>query len=156
MKYSIDTSALLDGWHRYYPPDIFPPLWAKLEALIRAGDLRATEEVLQELLRKDDEVAEWATKNRELFVPVDEEIQLALAEILGRFDRLVNTQRNRSMADPWVIALAKVHEATVVTGEVPSGNLSRPKIPDVCQELEIPCMNLLRLFREERWVFQQL
>jgi hypothetical protein len=24
VRYSIDTSAILDGWRRYYPPDVFP------------------------------------------------------------------------------------------------------------------------------------
>lgn len=154
MKYSIDTSALLDGWRRYYPPDIFPPLWARLEELIRAGSLGATEEVLHELQKKDDGVATWAQQNGTLFVPIDHEVQLALADILQRFERLVNTQRNRSMADPWVIALAHVRNCSVVTGETPSGSLKRPKIPDVCHALEIPCINLLQLFREEGWVFR--
>src|ERR1022692_867540 len=34
--YCIDTSALVDGWIRYYPPDVFPPLWTKLEDMIHA------------------------------------------------------------------------------------------------------------------------
>lgn len=106
------------------------------------------------MLKKDDEVAKWAQQHTKLFIPIDDEIQLALAEILQRFTRLVNTQRNRSMADPWVIALAQVRDCTVVTGEAPSGNLDRPKIPDVCQALGIRCINLLKLFREERWVLR--
>jgi hypothetical protein len=46
VKYSIDTSAILDGSVRYYPPEVFPALWARIERLIEAGALRATEEVL--------------------------------------------------------------------------------------------------------------
>lgn len=153
MRYSIDTSAILDGWRRYYPPDVFPPLWTKLEELIREGDLGATVEVLLELEKKDDEVADWARRHSDLFIPIDADIQIALVEILQRFSRLVNTQRNRSMADPWVIALARVRGCTVITGEAPSGNLDRPKIPDVCRALDIRCISLLQLFREERWVF---
>ena len=56
MRYSIDTSAILEAWRRQYPPDVIPALWDGLDSLIRSGDLRATEEVLHELERKDDEV----------------------------------------------------------------------------------------------------
>lgn len=42
MRYSIDTSAILDGWRRHYPPDVFPGLWTRMEGLIVAGHLRAS------------------------------------------------------------------------------------------------------------------
>lgn len=154
MKYSIDTSALLDGWRRYYSPDVFPGLWTRLQGLIEGGSLRATVEVLSELEKKDDEVYKWAQANGEMFVPIDEETQVALTVVLQNYPRLVNTQRARSTADPWVIALGLINGCTVITGEQPSNNLQRPKIPDVCQDLGVQCMNLLQLFREEGWVFR--
>jgi hypothetical protein len=46
VKYSVDTGALLDGWLRYYPPDVFPSVWAKLDELIEDKILVASEEVL--------------------------------------------------------------------------------------------------------------
>ena len=39
MKYSIDTSSILDAWTRYYPPDVMPGLWKQLEELIDNGQL---------------------------------------------------------------------------------------------------------------------
>ena len=54
MKYSIDTSSILTGWRRTYPPDIFPTLWEKLDELIAEQILIATEEVLHELEKKDN------------------------------------------------------------------------------------------------------
>ena len=154
MAYSIDTSAILDGWRRYYPPDVFPQLWEEMRGLIQRGRLLAVEEVLHEIKRKDDEVADWVVRNQRLIVPLDGAIQIAVAEILNRFDRLVNTQRNRSLADPWVIALAQTRDLTVVTGERETGKLTRPMIPDVCRALGIRYINLLQLFREEGWVFR--
>jgi hypothetical protein len=153
VKYSIDTSAILDGWVRYYPPDIFPPLWRKLEQLADSGHLRASEEVLRELEKKDDDVHAWARERDRMFVSVDDEIQVAVADLLGRFPRLVNTQRDRSMGDPWVIALAQVHSCIVVTGEQNRGTTDRPRIPDVCDAIGIRSISLLGLIREEKWVF---
>ncbi len=151
--YCIDTSALLDGWTRYYPPDVFPVLWERLEQLIAEGRLITTEEVLIELEKKDDEVHAWAREHREMFQPIDEDTQVAIVELLDRYERLVNTQKNRSMADPWVVALAQTRKCVVVSGEKRSGNLARPKIPDVCDALGIAAIDLLEMIRKEGWRF---
>ena len=37
----------------------FPGLWRHLEALVRSGDLRASEEVMYELGKKDDDALAW-------------------------------------------------------------------------------------------------
>ena len=65
--YSIDTSAVLDGWIRYYPPDVFGTVWAHLEQLGRSGQLFATEEVIVELEKKDEAAHAWS--KRSLTVP---------------------------------------------------------------------------------------
>lgn len=50
---------------------------------------------------------EWAKNHKAaLFVPIDEEQQQHVATILARYERLVDTRKNRSAADPFVIALA--------------------------------------------------
>lgn len=153
MRYSIDTSAILDGWARYYPPDVFPGLWEHLDELIGEGRLIATEEVLHELERKDDAASAWAKVRPQLFVPIDADIQAAVTAILEQFEKLVDTRANRSAADPFVIALAQIKHCAVVTGEKATKNLDRPNIPDVCQELKLPCLSLLQLIRTEKWVF---
>lgn len=155
MRYSVDTSALLDGWRRYYPPDVFPALWERLDGLIGLGHFRATEEVLEELKRKDDEIYAWAAERREsLFVPLDEAIQVEVAAILANHKKLVDTRQNRSAADPFVIALARLESCTVVTGERPTGSSERPNIPDVCGALGVRCIGLLELIRSEGWAFR--
>lgn len=100
MRYSVDTSALLDGWRRYYPPDVMPGLWSRLDDLISDGSLRATEEVLIELERKDDDVHEWAKKRMALFIALDERIQIAVTEILSVHEKLLDTRSGRSAAIP--------------------------------------------------------
>ena len=153
MKYSIDTSAILDGWRRYYPPDRFPSVWRNLERLIAARDLCATEEVLIELKKKDDDVYKWAREQDGLFLPIDEATQKSVANILSAYPRLVDAKKNRSTADPFVIAVAQVNGLAVVSGEIPSNNLEKPKIPDVCSAIGIRHIRLLELFALERWRF---
>ena len=81
----------------------------------------------------------------------DGEIQGVVAEILAAHQRLVDERRNRSKGDPFVIALATRKGFAVVTGEKASGNLQKPKIPDVCGALNVKCIGLLDLFREQGW-----
>ncbi len=153
--YCVDTSALLDGWVRHYPPDVFPALWSRIDQLIEDGRLIATVEVLVEIERKDDDLFAWVKKRKDaLFIQIDEPIQLVVADILAQFPKLVDTRRNRSAADPFVIALAQFRSATVVTGERPTNTPHRPNIPDVCSARSIPCIPLLKLIRNERWIFK--
>jgi hypothetical protein len=153
VKYSIDTSAILDGWTRYYPPDRFPSVWRNIEVLIASRSLCGTDEVLIELKKKDDDVYKWARNQHGLFLPIDEPTQRAVAQILSDYPRLVDTRKNRSTADPFVIAVAQVNGLTVVSGEIPSNNLLKPKIPDVCSAMGIKHIRLLELFGLEGWKF---
>lgn len=152
--YVIDTSALLDGWVRNYPPDVFPSLWSHLEEMIKTQELLAPDEVLLELGQKDDDVHKWAKANSAMFVPLDEDVQNATQEILIQFPRLVGAMKDRNRADPFVIALAKVKHAIVVTGEKSSGTGDRPRIPNVCDHFSIGYRTLLQLIRDKGWTFR--
>lgn len=153
MKYSIDTSGILDGW-RHYPPDVFPPVWDRFDALIASGTARASDEVLRESKKKEgDEIYSWCAKRPAMFLPLDARIQTAVAEILSKHPRLVESGGRRSAADPFVIAVAYVHDCAVVTGENASGTISKPRIPDVCAALGIEVLSFLGVFRREGWTF---
>lgn len=151
-SYSIDTSALLDGYTRYYAPDVFSGVWKRLAEFAQSGGFVAVEEVKVELEKKaPDEVYGWV-KRHLLFVPLDTQVQRAAMEILAGHPRLVMKGKSRSIADPFVIAVARVYACKVVTGEL-RRNLSRPNIPDVCEALGVPWTNLLGMFREQNWEF---
>jgi hypothetical protein len=154
VRYSLDTSSLVESWRRYYPPDVFPSLWQEhLPTLVASGDLRATEEVRTELERQDDELLEWAAAQAGLFIEVDEQVQRGVRDILVTYANLVDANRGRSGADPFVIALAQVNACSVVTEEKPR-SLLHPKIPDVCAGLGIACVNMLALIREQGWRYR--
>ena len=154
--YSFDTSAIVNGWRKNYPPDVFPPLWEKLDELIDSGKVIAISEVLVELEKQDDEVYVWAKRRRKMFLEIDTDIQIAVAEIMRRFPRLVDTSRSRSAADPFVIALARVKGCAVVTEESMSGSIVKPRIPDVCSVMGIRAIRLLQVVREQGWVFKDM
>jgi len=154
LKYSIDTSAILEAWRRRYPPDVFPAVWKRFEGVIDQGELGASEEVFLEIERRDDEVHAWAkARKAKLFVAIDEEQQGHVSAILDKHERLVDTRKNRSAADPFVIALAIAKGCAVVTAEAATGKPERPNIPDVCSGMGVRSLNLVEFFRDEGWRF---
>lgn len=156
MKYSLDTSAFLDGWLRNYPPETFKTLWDKLiPSLIESGDLRATDRLVVELERQDDDAHEWVKSHSGLIIPTDKAIQLRVRKILRDFPNLTKTYQRgtRSGGDPFVIALAEKEGLKVVAGEKASNNPNKPKIPDVCSALGIETLSFLELIQEQRWTF---
>jgi hypothetical protein len=86
-----------------------------------------------------------------MIVALDTEIQKLVAALLAAHPRLVDTRKNRSSGDPFVIGLAQARGLTVVTGERASGVIAKPNIPDVCLALGIDCINVLSMFRNEGW-----
>jgi len=153
MPYCIDTSGWLDGWERYYPPDVFPTLWTNIDASINAGEIFSSEEVYAELEKKADELHDWVKNRKHMLVPLSEEIQLIAVDLLRDYPRLVDTLRGRSKADPFVIATAIERNAVVVTGEPVTGKMNKPRIPDVCQAKGTRCITFLQMIRELKLSF---
>jgi hypothetical protein len=91
---------------------------------------------------------------RDLFVPLDPDIQLSVKEILRQHPRLVGIGSGRSAADPFVIALADARSGVVVSEETRTGNLGRPRIPDVCDAMGVRCITLIQYIAEQGWIFR--
>lgn len=150
--YCIDTSSLIAAWQERYPIENFPPFWTKMDALIEAGGLIAPIEVLTEVSKRSDELHAWLKARPSMFRELDDATQIAAGEVLARFPRLVGERKLRTSADPFVIALARVEDLTLVTDEKPTGSAARPNIPDVCTALGMTAIGVLDLIKAERWI----
>ena len=149
--YSLDASSLIEAYHSY-PMDRFPSLWNKLEKIIKNDRLKMFELVFDEV--KDEEIKEWyEEKHLKSLIRVSiDQIDQNRAKAL--IPRLVDPNTGESGGDPWVIALAqKFQNGVVVTQEKVSRNVDKPKIPNVCSDLGIECINILGLIRREDWIF---
>jgi hypothetical protein len=107
--------------------------------------------IVIELERKDDEIHKWVKARESMIVSIDEKIQGHAGHLMLKYPRLVDTKKNRSGCDPWVIALAQARDLTVVTAEKASSSLLKPKIPDVCRDLGVPCIEIIDFFRQQGW-----
>jgi hypothetical protein len=142
LRYSVDTSALIDYWRRY-PPEVFPGLLERLTGLFREEVAVAARDVREELEAGGNSLWQWARQNVR-FIEADEEIQQAVVAIQAVHPELSGQNRARC-ADPFVVALAKTRSLTVVTHE------KITRLPQVCEKLGVPCCDLVGMFRTEGW-----
>jgi hypothetical protein len=138
----FDTSAYLNGWRDHYRPDTFPSVWKVIYGAMSDGRIITPREVLNELTRKDDEVAAWAKQLASLFVEPGEEVQREAGQIYA----MLPNPGLRDGADPFVIAEAKVRGLTVATYEGrnfggPTKNWAK-RMPGICQNLGVSCCTL--------------
>jgi len=153
LLYSFDTSVMINGRRDLLPPDLFPTLWTKIEGMIAAGAIRAIDVVRDELGRKDDTTKDWATNQVDLFLPLDQDIQVATREVLAEHPKLVGKGGQRNLADSFVIGLARARSSIVVTQETRTNNLEKPRIPDVCGAMGVRCVDLVGFIRDQGWSF---
>lgn len=150
--YSFDTSAIINGRRDIFLPETFGFVWDGIEQMVAEGTVRAVDEVKYELNRKDDGASRWSKRCKRFFLPLDHDIQRATVEILAEHPRLLGVGGSgpRNAADPFVVALAQARGGTVVTQETPR-NISKPRIPDVCDAVGIPWMTLPQFVNAQGW-----
>jgi hypothetical protein len=152
VSYCIDTSSLIAAWEERYPIDHFPNFWKLLEKAIEDGKILAPVAVLDETEKKSKELHEWLKDHDGMFVELEEDVQLAVRDILASHPRLVMEKKQRYAADPFIIAIAKLKGFMIVTEERPTGNLNRPNMPDVCSDYGLRYISLLQLIKNENWI----
>jgi hypothetical protein len=159
--YSIDTCVFLDIWcpaeMSMFSKHKLPELWGHIEKRIEEGKIIASKEVLDELERNaSDELKEWLDKHKDMFV--FDRVQLEKAELLinnfyAKYKRGYKPEIGDA-ADPFVIATAMVHKAVVLTQEAVQGphnpsEVKAPKIPTVCSNYGVECVNIQGFIERE-------
>lgn len=156
MIYVFDTSSIRSLQHFY--PSVFKTIWGGLDTLIQQQNLISTREVWNELERQNvsADVLAWAKQNKQIFTtPAAAELQF-VAQIfqIKHFQSLIGEQqrlKGTPVADPFVIACAKIKGGTVVTEERLKPTAA--KIPNVCQHFNVPCIDLERFMQQQDWAF---
>jgi hypothetical protein len=154
--YSIDTSALIDWWIRYYPPATFRGLVPRMESLIAEGRLHASREVQEEIFYENEGLREWLRAQVDLFVESNEAIQRVVSELMAQYHDHEKPDKGINGADPFVIGLAATQkpEAWIVVHAEKPGSAENPKIPWVCNNFQpapIQHMNFLQMIVAEGW-----
>ncbi|MBN1539841.1 MAG: DUF4411 family protein [Candidatus Thermoplasmatota archaeon] len=129
-------------------------MWQDIEDLIKEGTIRSPQEVYDELSIKDDDIFSWAKKHSELFIEMDQNQIDEVFSLMAKYPNMIDPSKTRTDADPFVIALAKNTNATVVTYETQVGmNAKRIKIPNVCVLEGIRYIDPLAFLRELKLLY---
>lgn len=163
MRYCLDSNTLIEAKNIHYAMDFCPAFWDMVDAH-SADTLFSIAQVYDELVKGEDELAQWVKGRKEsgLFVPADDEATqqefAKIANFVAENYAQEQAEYFLSGADPWLIAKCKTAEATLVTKEVPAPGAKRVKIPNICQEFGVsfvPTHEMIRALNA-RYVLEQL
>lgn len=156
MIYVFDTNSV--SVLRNYYPGQFPSLWNGLDALVQRGDVLSVREVRNELGRRElsPTLDTWIAARAGMFPPPDADEMRFVAAIFGvaHFQALIGLQQRLKglpVADPFVIASAKVRGGCVVTEEKLKPNAA--KIPNVCEHFGVRWTSLEGFMHQQGWSF---
>lgn len=156
-NYTIDNNILARLCDNY-PRDIFLSFWERFESYAENKRFILHQEVRNELIAKkgsDDEYFQYIDKLG-LFLTAEKSYsvqnQNIVKEIAQRkqfvFDGVVN---KTNWADPWLIALARNNNLSIITSENPDPK--RDKLPKIANEFGVKCLNIKEFFENEGWKF---
>jgi hypothetical protein len=149
MTWCFDTSAFIEPWVRLYPPDLFGPVWTKLEEMAEDNAIIAPTDVLLELEKQKDDLHDWARARPGLFLQPDREVMEVFTQIVNDHPDFMKVNSTKSGADPFVVALAEVKKLRVVTYETMAKKEAAPKIPNVCAARRLPeTASLIEVLRD--------
>ena len=154
VLFLIDANVLIRAHEDYYPIDRVPQFWQWLEQEARANRVKMPLEIFSEIADSKGLLRDWICEpDVKKALVLDEEVdQDSLDEVLavGYGDNLTEVDLEKIGSDAFLIAYALVErDRLVVTKET-----SRPKkvggnrkIPDVCNTLNVSCINDFELYR---------
>lgn len=156
-EYILDTNIYIGFYDRYYRPEHFPTFWENF--IIHSNECVVIPKVVLDESYQDKWLKDWIKDNftRDVINHKDyaEEFGDILTHIqdneLYKDDVLLDWAREK-IADPWLLAIARKENLTIVTDEMPNINLNKKhpsksaKIPDVAKELSIECINRNEFF----------
>lgn len=156
MVYVFDSSSFIVIGH--YFPDNFPSFWQLFDYAISERQIVSVREAYRELDNRAtrQHLLDWVNKNKDIFlVPSPEETQF-VAEIFSErhFQQLIKEKHRLTaspVADPFIVASAKVRNACVVTEESFKKNAAR--IPNVCDHYGIEWVTIQGFMDKEQWRF---
>jgi len=84
--------------------------------------------------------------NADFVISSTEEVQKIAIELIGK-------HKLESNADPFLVAAAKLYGLTVVCAERKMKPAEKPRIPNLCAEIGVPCITLLEFIKANGWIF---
>ena len=160
--YCVDSSAF---FHLYYIHKLISinNVWSELDRLFEDGKIISHEYVFDEFYSessKRDFIQKWIEDKKKYFRTITGKQFDLVNSILEKFPDLIDPEKEKNQADPWLIALAiELKEDSSLFGKkeiivVSQEKISSPKrIPAACKYFKVDHMNLEDFFKDNGWSF---
>ena len=152
--YVPDTNVLVAAYHHYYAPDICPGFWDSLLHHMVSGRLLIIDRVFEEII-SPTALVQWTER-----ATGDSYATTATQPIADAYRQLIDWVQDNPqftpaaranfarIADGWLAAYAMANGTVVVTNEVSAPqSQSSVKLPDLCRQFGVPCVNTFEMLR---------
>jgi hypothetical protein len=159
MKYIFDNNTLTAIFRHYYFGR-FPSFWAKFNYLVNAKEITSVREVKKELQGKNIDIwaviKKWSNDHPDFFSnPTNEELEfITKIYSVRHFQQNIGKKmlyKGTPVADPFLVAKAKINNSNIVTQEKYKANSS--SIPNICKHFEVDYLDLEGFLIAENWEF---
>ncbi len=154
-RYCTDANIFIECWNRIYPLAVFPSLWEKIAR--HQNDIILIKPIYDQIVPKDrrnrekDPLSIWLGKNHFIKTSIDNETKKLSLQLEAKY-QITDQSKGVDQEDLTLIAYAKIENKTVVTLEGKQDQKPREKrnykIPLVCSEEGIPCVNFIETIKD--------
>lgn len=151
----LDADVYIQAKNGPYPFDMIPGFWVFLAEQLELGNIRSPKMVYDELTDGNDILASWCKnrRNKGICVKADKTVQDCFRKITNHvYDKHKYKPRHAGVflqgGDGWVIAHAMATNGVVVTQESEKTKKTKVKVPTVCKEFGIKCINTYEMLAQ--------
>ena len=146
-RYCLDANVFITCWNDTYPINIFPSLWEQLAQ--HQSDIILIEPIYDQIIVKKDPLTKWLKENHFFSIPIDYETDKLSLKWEKEY-QIRERSKGVNQQDITLIAYAKRKNKIVVTLEGkqdkdPSRKKYNYKIPLVCSDKKVPCINFVKM-----------
>lgn len=153
MKTYIIDSDVLIGLYDNLPMETYETQWNMLKKYIEEGRIIICDAVFNEI-KKAEELKKWLNELKKFVVPCyTRDIIVEAKIIVNDYPKLIDINNPSDQSDPYVIAIAKMNNYTILSNESYGEGGKKTKIPYVCKKLSVDCLNTRKFYIEENWKF---
>lgn len=159
MIYLLDANTYIEAKNRYYDMEFCPAYWDWLDQQFAMGLAGSIDMIGRELKDGNDDLADWVKARGAQFIANDDEatqntfieiVQFVMAQGFSP----ANRDQFLAKADPWLIAKARTIGAAVVTHESKLSDATKKvKVPNICKQFGVRCIDTFTFLRETRVKF---
>lgn len=161
-KYLLDSNIYINFYDRFYKHEYFPSFWEKLPKILNSSVI--IPKIVIDENYQDKWFKNWIDNNYSEEIINHKDYVNQWADVLNHISdspfykqEALSSDKgwaHERIADPWLIGIAKQDGLTIVTSETNNINLhattpsKAAKIPDICKDLQIRCIEMNTFFQE--------